>query len=87
MALHLFVFLLVVCLLLALALFWCLDRLPHRPSSPKGAAKRSSLPRLLKPRTPDDCPDCRLGSPPVLGGGTGSYKTLLTNIRNSGMVQ
>ena len=70
MALHLFVFLLVVCLLLALALFWCLDRLPHRPSSPKGAAKRSSLPRLLKPRTPDDCPDCRLGSPAALGGGT-----------------
>ncbi len=72
MVLHLFVFLLVVCLLLALALFWCLDRLPHRPSSPKGAAKRSSLPRLLKPRTPDDCPACRLGFPPALGGGTAS---------------
>lgn len=70
MALHLFVFLLVVCLLLALALLWCLDRLPLRPSSPKGVAKRSSLPRLLKPRTPDDCPVCRLGSPPALGGGT-----------------
>jgi transposase-like protein/IS1 family transposase len=69
MALHLFAFFLVVCLLLALALLWCLDRLPHRPSSPKGAAKRSSLPRLLKPRTPDDCPACRLGSSPALGGG------------------
>jgi hypothetical protein len=54
MALHLFVFLLVVCLLLALALLWCLDRIPLRPSSPRGEAKRNSLPRLLKPRTPDD---------------------------------
>ena len=70
MALHLFVFLLVVCLFLVLALLWCLDRLPLRPSSPKSAAKRSSLPRLLKPRTPDDCPACRLGSPPALDGGT-----------------
>ena len=46
MALSLFVRLLVVCLLLALALLGCLDRLPLRPSSPKGAAKRSSLPVL-----------------------------------------
>ena len=64
MALHLFVFLLVVRLLLALALLWYLDRLPLRPSSPKGAAKRSSLTRLLKPRTPDDCPACSLASKP-----------------------
>src|SRR5215472_10597472 len=61
MALHVFVFLLVVCLLLFLALFWRLDWFPLRPSS-SGGAKRSSLHRLLKPRTPDDCPACRLGS-------------------------
>ena len=34
MALHLFVFLLVVCLLLSLALLWCLDRLPDRAFLP-----------------------------------------------------
>ena len=71
MALHVFMFvlLLVVCLLLSLVLLWRLDWFPLRPSSSQGAAKRSSLPRLLKPRTPDDCPACRLGSPPALGGG------------------
>ena len=68
MTLHLFVFLLMVCLLLTLALLWCLDRLTLRPSSPKGAAKRSSLPHLLKPRTPDDCPACCLGSLSAFGG-------------------
>jgi len=67
MALHLLVFLLVVCLLLSLARLGRLDRLPLRPSSSKGAAERSSLHRLLKPRTPDDCPACRLGSPPSSG--------------------
>ena len=70
MAQHVFVFWLVACLLLALALLWWHDQLPLRPSSPKGVAKRSSLPRLLKPRTPDDCRACRLGTPPALGGGT-----------------
>ena len=35
MALHLFVFWLVVCLLLALALLWCLDRLPDRAFLPE----------------------------------------------------
>jgi IS1 family transposase len=70
MAFHLFVFLLVVCLLLALALLWCLDQLHLRPSSPRRRAKHSSLHRLLKPRTLDDCPACRLGSLPSLGGGT-----------------
>ena len=64
MVLHLFLFLLVVCLLLSLALLWCLDW-PHlRPSSPRGGAKRSTLHRLLKPCCPDDCPACHLGSTP-----------------------
>ena len=60
MVLHVFVFLLVVCLLLSLALLWRLDWFPFRPSSSRGWAKRSTLHRLLKPRSPDDCPACRL---------------------------
>jgi transposase-like protein len=64
MALHVFVFvfLLVVCLLFSLALLWRLDRFHLRPFFSRGEAKRSSLPRLLKPRTPDACPACRLAS-------------------------
>ena len=60
MALHVFVFLLVVCLLLALALLWRLDWFPLRPSSSRGGVKRTTLHRLLQPRSPDDCPACRL---------------------------
>jgi hypothetical protein len=57
MALHVFVFvsLLVVCLLLSLELLWRLDRFALRPSS-RGGVKRTRLQRLLKPRSPDDCP-------------------------------
>jgi len=72
MAFHMFVFLLVVCPLLSLARLGCLDWLHPRPSSPRGGVKRSTLHRLLKPRSPDDCPACRLGSTPSLGGGTAS---------------
>jgi IS1 family transposase len=68
MSLRVFVFLLVVWLLL-LALLWRFDWFPLRPSSSRGGAKRSRLPRLLKPRSPDDCPACRLASPPSSGGG------------------
>ena len=69
MALHVLVFLLVVCLLLALARLRRLCWFPFRPSYTKGVAKRSRLPRLLKPRCPDDCPACRLASTPLSGGG------------------
>jgi hypothetical protein len=62
MSLHMFAFLLVIYLPLSLALLWCLDWLHLRPSS-RGGAKRSTLLRLLKPCTPDDCPACRLASP------------------------
>ncbi len=72
MALHVFVFLLVVCLLLSLALLWCLDWLPLRPSSSRGRAKRTTLHRLLKPRCPHDCPACRLASTGSLCGGPAS---------------
>ncbi len=64
-----FVFLLVVCLLLCLALFWRLGWFPLRPCSSRAGVKRSTLRRLLKPRCPDDCPACRLGSPPSSGAG------------------
>lgn len=74
MALHefVFVFLLIVCLLLSLVLLWRLDWFPLRSASPRGAAKRTRLPRLLKPRTPDDCPACRLTSTPSSGKGPAS---------------
>lgn len=70
-ALHVFmlVFLPVVCLLLSLVLLWHLDWFPVRPSSLRGGAKRPTLHRLHKPHTPDDCPACRLVSPPSSGGG------------------
>ncbi len=73
MALHLFVFvfLLVVCLFLCLALLWRLDWFRLQPSSSRDAAKRTLLHRLLKPRTPDDCPACRLASTATSAGEPG----------------
>ncbi len=70
MALHVFVFvfLLVVCLFLSLALFWRRDWFPRRPSHSRGGAKRTTVQRLLKPRCPDDCPACRLASTASSGG-------------------
>jgi len=65
MGLHVFLFF----LLLSLALLWRLCWLSLQPSHSRGGAKRSTLHRLLKPRTPDDCPACRLASAPSLGGG------------------
>src|SRR5215831_10005683 len=64
-----FVFLLVVCLFLCLVRFGRLDWFPLRLASSQGAAKRTTVHRLLKPRCPDDCPACRLASAPSLGGG------------------
>jgi hypothetical protein len=58
MAVHVYVFLLVVCLLLSLVLLWRLDWLPLQLGSSRGGAKRSTLHRLLKPRYPADCPAC-----------------------------
>jgi hypothetical protein len=63
MDLHVFVFLLVVCLLFFPELLWRLNWLHLRPSHSRGGAKRSTLLRVLKPRTPDDCPTRRLASP------------------------
>ncbi len=53
MALDVFVFLLAVCLLLSLARLGRLDWFHRQPS-------HSKVQRLLKPRTPLDCPACRL---------------------------
>jgi transposase-like protein len=69
MSLHVFVFLLIVCLLFSLTLLWRLDWFPVRPSSSSGGAKHSTLPRLLKPRTPLDCPACCHSSPFSTGAG------------------
>jgi transposase-like protein len=69
MAVHVYVFLLVVCLLLSLVLLCRLDWLHLRSSHARGGAKRSRLQRLLKPRCPDDCPACRLASTPSSSGG------------------
>jgi hypothetical protein len=68
MVLHVFVSLLVVCLFLSLALLCHLECLSLQPSSAGGGIKRSKLPRLLKPRCPDDCPACRLASLASTGG-------------------
>ncbi len=62
MAFYMYVYLLVVFLILCLALLWHLCWFPRRPSSSSGRAKRSTLHRLLKPRTPRDCPACCLSS-------------------------
>ena len=69
MALHAFVFLPVVCLLLSLARLGRLCWSQLRPSSSGGGAKRTRLKRLLKPRCPNDFPACRLTSTPSLGSG------------------
>jgi IS1 family transposase/transposase-like protein len=69
MSVHVFVFLLVVCLLLSLALLWRLGWFPLRPSSSRGGIIHSRAQRLLKPRCPEDCPACRLASTSWSGGG------------------
>src|SRR5215470_2716696 len=68
MALRVFVFLLVACLLFSLTSLVRLDWFPLWLSSSQGETKRRTLHRLLKPRSPDDCPACRLDSPPSSGG-------------------
>jgi hypothetical protein len=66
MALHVFLFLLVVCLL-SLALLWRLGWLRLPPSHSQGWTIRSGVHRRLLPRTPLDCPACRLASTPASG--------------------
>jgi IS1 family transposase len=68
MAFHGCVSLLVVFLMLCWALLWYLCWFPLRLSSSSGKAKRCTLHRQLKPRSPDDCLACRLASTASLGG-------------------
>ena len=68
MAFHVFIFLLLVSLLLSLARLGRLEWFPLWPSSPRGGAKRTTLHRLLKSRSPADCPACRLASTASSGG-------------------
>jgi hypothetical protein len=60
MAFDVYVFLLVVFLLLCVALLGRLCWFQLQPSHSPGGAIRSATQRLLKPRTPLDCPACRL---------------------------
>lgn len=60
MALHVFVFPLVVCLLPSLAMLGRLCWFHLLLSHSRGGAIHSTAQRLLKPRTPLDCSDCRL---------------------------
>jgi hypothetical protein len=63
MILHVFLLLLVFFLILTLARLCSLCWSHHCPAQP-AAAKRTPLHRLLKPRSPRDCPACRLSCTP-----------------------
>jgi hypothetical protein len=65
MAFHVFLFFLLLCL----AWLWHLYWLHHNPPHPKVGAIYTKLQRLLKPRSPLDCPACRLSS--TLSSGMG----------------
>jgi hypothetical protein len=69
MALLIFLFLLVFCLLLTLARLERLGWLPLQPCHSAVASRRNPVHRLLKPRSPGDCPACRLASPVSSAGG------------------
>ena len=69
MAFHVFLFLLVFFLLLSLALLWRLRWFHLQPSHSQADKRRTLVQRLLKPRSLDDCPACRLASTPASSGG------------------
>jgi len=69
MAFHVFLFLLVFFLLLSLALLWRLRWFHLQPSHSQADRRRTLVQRLLKPRSLDDCPACRLASTPASSGG------------------
>ena len=60
MTLHVFLllFLLIFCLARLCQLHW----LHHSPPHSRAVAVRTTVQRLLKPRSPFDCPACRLAS-------------------------
>src|SRR5712692_8446320 len=59
---HVFLLLLLFCLILSLAWFWHFYRLHHVPPHPRAVAVHPMVHRLLKPRSPHDCPACCLAS-------------------------
>jgi hypothetical protein len=67
MALHVFVFLLVFLLICFLVRLWRFSWLHLQPSRFTAELVRTTTHRLLKPRTPLDCPSCRLAGTPWLG--------------------
>jgi hypothetical protein len=69
MILHVFVILLLVCLLFSVARLGRLDWFRLQPSSSQGRAKRTTLHRLREATNPDDCPACRRASTASLGAG------------------
>jgi hypothetical protein len=69
MAFEIDVFLLMFFLILTLTWLWRHGWLPLQPSPFKTGAVRTTGHRLLKPRTPDDCPACRLASTASSSGG------------------
>jgi hypothetical protein len=60
MTFHVFLLLLLFCLVLSLARLCHLYWYHHCPAQLKTATRHFSVQRLLKPRSPLDCPDCRL---------------------------
>jgi IS1 family transposase len=58
MVFHGFLFFLILCLAWLWQLYW----LRHNPLRSRGGAIHTTIQRLLKPRTPRDCPACRLSS-------------------------
>src|SRR5579864_5182827 len=62
MAFHVFLFLLVFFLLLCLTRLWHLYLPHHTPPHSRAGTMPPTVQRLLKPRTPLDCPACCLSS-------------------------
>src|SRR5258708_12251100 len=63
MTLHVFLLLLLFVLMFSLARLCSLCWPHHGPAQSAAATRRTPLQRLLNPRTPHDCPACRLSCP------------------------
>ena len=63
MTLHVFLLLLLFVLVFSLTRL-CFLHWPHHCPAQSAAARRTPIQRLLKPRSPNDCPACRLSCPP-----------------------
>ena len=72
MAFHVFLFFLIFCL----AWLWQLSWLYHSPPDSRVRTIHTKIQRLLKPRTPLDCPACRLSSTLSSGVGPAPFPVL-----------